>query len=756
MLLPEVVQGKSGEMDHEQREQLSDLVEELTTSGEPQLNPAKMKEVKKICKSSDEYIDHVYHLIMTQLSQQHAEIRLSAFQIASELFTRSHHFRTLLVNNFQQFLELTVETDPSDQPLPPPKEVAQKLKTMAIKAVQEWQSSYGEAYKKLALGYHFLKQVKKVDFQDVQARTLAERKREEERQRRLERIYNEKVKRAEREMQEAFSEIQDCLTEMENCLKLLIPEPFDFSIADPQGANPEPGASDTAGPSLLFCQAVHSGKESPTIDDEQPCCSKGLQSLSEGSVGQENGTRASVQEKEDDSEEDSDMESVSDQEMFIRNTGIISHKYSLSLDISTDLKVQETEDNDAVINTIRDLHRLITTKHLPAVLSWVQVFTKAGVNDDRLKQAIDWKKALEVTLKKHQDMHIDYKRRDRKVPKAAADSEEEDDFEDVPEKEGYEPHIPDHLREEYGLGPVSSSELTAVKAGKPAPPATVRPQPRAKRRENEEEQDPTCAAATLRVLKQRLPTAKASSMPESSESAASTLEPRGETGTEQEEKARAPVMPFGLDLYYWGQDQPTAGKILKFSSQHQFWVPHEVEEEVENEELSALMKSRYITFPGKYVPVEHKCRAPMPNGTLCERQDRVKCPFHGVIIPRDELGNPINPEDVARLEREKRKQQEEQPDWRDPELMREIEAATGVDLGSSKSFGKGKKGSKGKGKKKKYPNLTDLKQKSNTARSRLQKKVFNTRSVKRVTEAMNRIDKRKHEKFSNQFNYALN
>lgn len=37
-------------MDQEKRDTLSKLVEELTTSGEPQLNQAKMKEVKKICK----------------------------------------------------------------------------------------------------------------------------------------------------------------------------------------------------------------------------------------------------------------------------------------------------------------------------------------------------------------------------------------------------------------------------------------------------------------------------------------------------------------------------------------------------------------------------------------------------------------------------------------------------------------------------------------------------------------------------------
>lgn len=29
-------------------------------------------------------------------------------------------------------------------------------------------------------------------------------------------------------------------------------------------------------------------------------------------------------------------------------------------------------------------------------------------------------------------------------------SDDSDDFDEVPEKEGYEPHIPEHLRAEYG------------------------------------------------------------------------------------------------------------------------------------------------------------------------------------------------------------------------------------------------------------------------------------------------------------------
>lgn len=62
----------------------------------------------------------------------------------------------------------------------------------------------------------------------------------------------------------------------------------------------------------------------------------------------------------------------------------------------------------------------------------------------------------------------------------------------------------------------------------------------------------------------------------------------------------------------------------RFTSEHRFWAPSEVEEEVENKEITEMLKTRYITFAGKFEPVKHKCRAPKPDGSLCERQDRIK------------------------------------------------------------------------------------------------------------------------------------
>uniref|UniRef100_A0A8C4YTP2 UV-stimulated scaffold protein A n=1 Tax=Gadus morhua TaxID=8049 RepID=A0A8C4YTP2_GADMO len=661
-------------MELAQRDKLSELVEELTTSGQQQLNQEKIKEIKKICRLSKDYVDHVYDSVMAQLDKEHAEIRLSAFQIASELFSRSHQFRIRLVDNFQEFLELTVETD-SDQPLPPPKEVAKKLKISAIKTIQSWQAQYGTAYKKLALGYHFMKQVKNVDFNDVQARTVAERSRENERQRRMERIYKDRVETAAKEMEESHQEIETTVTEMKSCLKLLLPD--EFGLSDQTAPGPD---SRTLGDTAPGGRGLASRQmeEKPSLETFETVELEGREELS-----------MKQEEKEvDRDEEETWMNDVSYEDVFIRNSGLISHSYTLNINVESDVQVKETDDNEAVVSTLIELHRLITTKHLPAVKSWVQVSTHSYSITHSLTHC------LAVMLSAPHFFCL----QTRATADVEEDDEEEDedDFEEVPEKEGFEPHIPDHLREEYGESNTHTNTHTITLSEPPSP--------------------------------------------------AVGSAPAGGDGAPD-----APIVPFGLDLYYWGEKQPGAGKMIKSTSQHRFWVPSEVDEETENPELLAESSSRYISFPGTFTPVSHHCNALLGNGRLCPRQDRVKCPFHGVIVPRDARGRPSRAEDRAREEREERRHRESHPDWQDVELMQDIEAATGEDLGSKRLLGKGK--GKGKGK---YPNLSNLKKSANTSRSRLENKVFNKKSVRRVSEVMTKIDSRKHEKFSNQFNYALN
>lgn len=86
------------------------------------------------------------------------------------------------------------------------------------------------------------------------------------------------------------------------------------------------------------------------------------------------------------------------------------------------------------------------------------------------------------------------------------------------------------------------------------------------------------------------------------------------------------------------------------------------------------------------------CNVPLDSGKLCPRRDKVKCPFHGKIIPRDHLGIPIYEEDRRREDEErKRKSKQNVPDWQDPELLSDIRAATGVDLTMPARSGKSKR-----------------------------------------------------------------
>lgn len=64
--------------------------------------------------------------------------------------------------------------------------------------------------------------------------------------------------------------------------------------------------------------------------------------------------------------------------------------------------------------------------------------------------------------------------------------------------------------------------------------------------------------------------------------------------------------------------------LCRMTSQHQFWAHAPAEEVVENKELLAESRNRYISFPGTFTPVSHFCRARLDNGLLCQRQDRLK------------------------------------------------------------------------------------------------------------------------------------
>lgn len=195
--------------------------------------------------------------------------------------------------------------------------------------------------------------------------------------------------------------------------------------------------------------------------------------------------------------------------------------------------------------------------------------------------------------------------------------------------------------------------------------------------------------------------------------------------------SQVPTRNFDIDLLYWEQEKVEAPLPNRVGDLNCVWRGAERDEDaILGQELA--FRERRIDFSGEFVPVKWTCRARLPSGKLCPRRDRHKCPLHGLIVARDELGNPSEPNapEVSTPA---------VPDWQEPGLLRDLEAATGVEL----TVGR---------RRKKQP----LPRHRSNPRARLEKKIFNKRSVRRVAQTMDTIDGNKFmDKFGDQWNYAF-
>ena len=210
-------------------EEVIKLAEKITTTGSHKLDENLIKSIKKACKKDDSLLLPLFETLMNQLKRKHSEIRLSSFQVMSEIFKRSHQFRTLVLDELETIFSLVLETN--NVLLPPPKSAAKVLRTFSAETFKEWKETFGAAYKKLEHGYKYLKQVKRVCFNDIEGRSELERRREEERKLKMDNIWKERVKRVQAQMESHLVDIEDCLTQMKNCIELLVPNPENFLFA---------------------------------------------------------------------------------------------------------------------------------------------------------------------------------------------------------------------------------------------------------------------------------------------------------------------------------------------------------------------------------------------------------------------------------------------------------------------------------------------------------------------------------------------
>ncbi|KFM71985.1 hypothetical protein X975_19506, partial [Stegodyphus mimosarum] len=669
------------------------IIETLTTTGQRTLDDDGMKKLKKICKLSNDYVSYAYYALMTQLRKKHSEIRYSALLIMNELFCRSSAFRKLLEVDLEEFLQLVAETDP-EIPLPLPKSAAKALKLKGLEFMQKWCSEFGEKYTRLQLALTYLKKCKKVDFNNMEAQNAAQREHQRQEQERLERLQNEKVNVVKAEMKDLTDEISNLVIQIENCFRLLIPHPAEFSSP------------------LDF--------ENNKVDEQTA-----------NSVN--NDTVDNNESKADTSGSKKDIASDFP-ENSLRQHGIYDMKQFIIVEVNNESKVAVSvnDDNLPVVENLNDMQKQITARYLPVVTKWLKILTKGSNCTDALKQAIDLKQLLESALEKYRELQL------KPSTSNLGDDEDDDDFEEVEEKEGYEAVV----REEYKASHPSQPEPGCSKSL-----STVEKTYMWKLKHSEDDvNDPTSAVSTLNRLKEKYKT----DLKNFDSSAKSIAESKAHKGELLE---KVPVLPYDIDLYHWEDEKPVVPEVVKFDSLHKFWETKDDDNE-ENEALKevqiASLRTRKIDFSGKFEPVKWSCRAPLPSGKLCPRKDRYKCPFHGNIIKRDSQGNPVDKVESTSTPGSQ-SSTSAVPDWQDPELLRDIESATGLNLKIPCKKSKTVKQVKGKQGKKKC-GLTNINVPQTSARERLTKKIL--KRYKHYAPKLDEMERQKfNDKFGDQWNY---
>ncbi|XP_019849405.1 PREDICTED: UV-stimulated scaffold protein A-like isoform X2 [Amphimedon queenslandica] len=671
-------------MEIEARTEILKIIETLTHSGDPSLDEKLMKKIKNYCRTNNTYVQLVYDRLMRDVATKHSEVRLSSFQIIDQLFQRSHIFRQLVTSDCQKLIMLVCGVEP----LPPPRLAAAKLKEVSLLSFKEWVEKYGEGYPKLKLGYNYLKHNKKVDFDRLTSSSEGEQRRQEERESRQRAFLEQRLEKIRVEMNEQAPDIKGCLFEMESCFKILMPSFMDlFPLNE---SNP-----------VSNCSQNSTKSDSVSAETDSELVLKTVGSPSSNETSSQTG---GCSREPDDTSTDGESESDDvEWEEVTMATGAINGLVGRNPTVTTirvpDRVIVNKDDNETLIATLRERYKLAVKTYLPRINKWIEWFTKAG-QEALLKEAIDLKAQVLAAKGKYAELDI-----------KGLEQEEEEDSSTGPTDLAPPSYPPDSIAAHCS----SLLPWTTAVASYHKTPVGL---------EEDLASDPTTPQAQMKA-KGLLQQQSATIPPGPAKGAAS--------GSSQ--TSSAATVPFDVDLLHWGDSRQPSIMPTAMDSLHRYWCAEP--DLTVSEDVMASLSHRSITFAGTFQPVERSCRAPLPSGSLCPRKDKIKCPLHGVIIPRDEHGDPIDCLEMSQSDTV-------------------IETKTPAAAAPPDTPKGGTKDKKPRSKKTKYPGLTDIKKLEKTPKNRIESKILNKHVLARVGKKLDALDqKRGKTKFSDNFNYAL-
>ncbi|CAL1354144.1 unnamed protein product [Linum trigynum] len=262
-------------------------------------------------------------------------------------------------------------------------------------------------------------------------------------------------------------------------------------------------------------------------------------------------------------------------------------------------KVHEDAENRVVFDTLRELYKLLVTKHLISVQGWISVLirveiTNARLRDSMLKELIDFRNQIQLVKKKCAESGCSLPA----IPKNGKEEEEEDFWEEgkveTIQRTGSS-NEPKKLNESLA----ESSTCGEVK-------------------------NPSTGCSNRKSEKHELP--------------GNLLRQADSDPVRSKLLEKAPVMSWGSSLDNWGPNKDVLANQRGMEFENH-WGRVDYDAVIPAGRIAELNLSASL-YKEEQVEIQ-PCSAPLRKGGLCPRRDLRVCPFHGPVIPRDDEGNPI-------------------------------------------------------------------------------------------------------------------
>ncbi|XP_031113823.1 UV-stimulated scaffold protein A homolog [Ipomoea triloba] len=260
-------------------------------------------------------------------------------------------------------------------------------------------------------------------------------------------------------------------------------------------------------------------------------------------------------------------------------------------------KVRENTDNKVVFDALRELYRVLMTKHIVAVQEWISVLIRVETEDTRFRDS---------TLKDFIDIRNHLKSVKAKCEASGCTLSKTTSFE---EEVIWEDGNVGSFESRKPVGTQNNDDGRALASN----PSEVR-----------------CEASA---------TEGSDRCPKGNRTFKVKKDTGGESNPLRSELLdNAPVLDWSSFLDNWGSKRDALANQRGLDLDgHWGRVDHDAVIPAEKIAELNLHMTVYREDPVEIQP----CRAPLRKGGLCQRRDLRACPFHGLIIPRDDEGKPI-------------------------------------------------------------------------------------------------------------------